>query len=113
LTIITSQVYSVLYVLMFLAAIRLRSTQPKVERPFRVPGGRAGMLLIAGLGIAASIFGIIIGFVPPSTISFGGTLSYVVPLAIGVIAACVIPLWAYRYKKPKWASEAAKLGIED
>jgi amino acid transporter len=113
LTIITSQVYSVLYVMMFLAAIRLRSTKPKVERPFRVPGGKAGMWFIAGLGISASIFGIIIGFVPPATISFGGTLSYVVPLAIGLIAACAIPLWAYRYKKPRWASEAAKLGIED
>ena len=113
LTIITSQVYSVLYVLMFLAAIRLRYTKPDVQRAYRIPGGKAGMCFVAGLGIAASIFGIIIGFVPPTQISFGSTLSYVLPLVIGVIVACAVPLWAFRYKKPEWVGEAAKLGIED
>jgi amino acid transporter len=113
LTIITSQIYSILYILMFLAAIRLRYSQPNVERSYKVPGGRAGMWFIAGLGLAASIFGIIIGFVPPSQISYGGTLSYVLPLAVGVVVACVIPLWAYRFKKPAWMSEAAKSGAEE
>jgi amino acid transporter len=113
LTIITSQVYSVLYVLMFLAAIRLRYTKPDVQRAYRIPGGKAGMCFVAGLGIAASVFGIIIGFVPPTQISFGSTLSYVLPLVIGVIVACAVPLWAFRYKKPEWVGEAAKLGIED
>jgi len=113
LTIITSQVYSVLYVMMFLAAIRLRYTKPTVQRAYKVPGGKAGMGFIAGLGISASVFGLIIGFVPPTQIAFGSTLSYVLPLALGVIVSCAIPLWAFRYKKPEWASEAAKLGLEE
>jgi amino acid transporter len=98
---------------MFLAAIRLRYTKPDVQRAYRIPGGKAGMCFVAGLGIAASVFGIIIGFVPPTQISFGSTLSYVLPLVIGVIVACAVPLWAFRYKKPEWVGEAAKLGIED
>jgi amino acid transporter len=113
LTIITSQIYSVLYVMMFLSAIRLRYTKPDVQRSYKIPGGKKGMGLVAGLGIASSTFGLMIGFVPPSQIAFGSTLSYVLPLAIGVVVACAVPLWAYRYKKPEWESEAAKLGIED
>jgi amino acid transporter len=113
LTIITSQIYSVLYVLMFIAAIRLRYLQPNVQRTYKVPGGKAGMWLIAGLGIAASVFGIIIGFVPPSMISFGGTLAYVLPLVVGVIIACAVPFWAYRFKKSSWRDAAIKAGIED
>jgi amino acid transporter len=37
------------YLLIFTAALRLRYSHPNVERPYRVPGGMAGMWLVVSL----------------------------------------------------------------
>jgi glutamate:GABA antiporter len=44
----TTQVLAVMYMLIFAAVIRLRAKQPDKERPYRVPGGRLGIWLVAG-----------------------------------------------------------------
>ena len=40
------------YVLLYLALMRLRRTRPDLPRPYRVPGGRAGLLLVCLPAIA-------------------------------------------------------------
>ncbi len=62
---LTAQLTVIMYVFMFASAIRLRKTDPATKRPFRVPGGAAGMWGIAGLGLAACFFTFFLGFVPP------------------------------------------------
>ena len=46
-TALTGQLYMIMYVLMFAAAIRLRYTQPDIERPYKVPFGKPGIWVIS------------------------------------------------------------------
>ena len=47
-----------MYILVFAAAIRLRYTKPAAVRPFTIPGGKAGIWIVAGLGLAGCTFGL-------------------------------------------------------
>ena len=65
-SVITTQVYLIVYLLMFVAAVRLRKNDPDHPRGYRAP-----MLVgLCGVGFAASLAALLIGFVPPS--QFGG-----------------------------------------
>ena len=65
-SVITTQVYLIMYLLMFVAAVQLRRKHPDHPRGFRAP-----MLVgLCGVGFAASLAALLIGFVPPS--QFGG-----------------------------------------
>src|SRR4029453_10727811 len=66
-SVMTTQIYLIMYVLMFVAAVRLRRDQPNHPRGYRAPGLRT-WCWIGGL---ASVLAILIGFVPPS--QFGHT----------------------------------------
>ena len=93
---LTAQLAMCAYLLMFAAAIRLRYSQPDVARTFRVMGGNCGMWLIAGLGIAACIFAILIGFFPPSSIEVTNIWFYESFLLSGIVVFCGLPLLLYR-----------------
>lgn len=96
------QTYLVMYVLMFISAIRLRYTRPHVPRLYRVPFHIPGMWLFAGLGILASLFAMIIAFVPPTQIQIGSLFFYESFLIIGFIIMLGLPLWIYQCRKPEW-----------
>ncbi len=102
LTAMTAQLYLIMYLLMFAAAIRLRHSQPDVKRAFCVPGGNAGMWIIAGTGFLASLFAIIIGFVPPSGIDTGSESFFHLFTMGGIALVCIMPLIILKLKKPGW-----------
>jgi amino acid transporter len=91
-----------MYILMFAAAIKLRYSKPNVKRAYNVPGGRRGMWVVAGLGIAASIFAIATGFLPPSQASGESLLFYEGFLVAGIVLVVVAPFVIYYFKKPSW-----------
>ncbi len=97
-----AQLYLVMYVLMFAAAIKLRYKRPEVERAYKIPGGIVGMWCVAGLGLIGSIATFFIGFFPPAQILTGNTIFYVTFLALSVILACLAPSIILRFKKPEW-----------
>jgi glutamate:GABA antiporter len=78
--VMATQVYLIMYVLMFIAAIRLRRSQPDHARGYRVPALR----LLCLLGAVSSVAALVIGFVPPS--QFGHSS----------------PLLMDRLRKPGW-----------
>ncbi len=85
---LAAQLYLVMYLLMFAAAIKLRYTQPDVERPYKIPGGKFGMWLVSGIAFISCIFIMIFGFIPTQAVRDKGTASmvgYVAFLLIGVI----------------------------
>ena len=59
---ISISLYMLMYVCMFAAAIKLRRSQPDIERPIRIPG----LPVIAVVGILAAISAIVLGLTPPS-----------------------------------------------
>ncbi len=99
---LTVQLYLVMYILMFISAIRLRYTRAYVERAFKVPGGNAGMWIVAGVGLLTAIFAIGIGFVPPQPLDGRGLTMYHIFLATGIIVMCSIPLIIYHFRKSSW-----------
>jgi amino acid transporter len=92
LTAMAAQLYMLMYLLMFVAAIRLRFTAPKQPRPFRIPGGILGMLLIAGLGLFGVITTFVVSFIPPPGINVGGLARYEFTLLAGLLLMCSPPL---------------------
>jgi glutamate:GABA antiporter len=100
-----TQVYMIMYVLMFIAAMRLRRTQPRHARGYRAPA--LGVLCL--LGIASSATALIFGFVPPSQFGPSNPLMYAALILAGVLAIGVLPpLLIDRLRKPGWKADAVK-----
>jgi len=104
----TVQLYLIMYILMFAAAIKLKYSQPNTPRAYKVPFGKAGMWGIAGIGIIASFFSIGIGFIPPSQFGTGDPLFYVGFLATCMFIACVLPFIIMHFKKASWKPSTKK-----
>jgi amino acid transporter len=90
--------YMLMYVLMFLAAYRLRSRQ--IHASFKVPGGHFGLGLVSLFGLFGSILTIIIGFVPPDNVDIGSPLRYTIMIALGnlILIAPIFFFAKYRRK---------------
>ena len=98
-SVITTQVYLIMYLLMFVAAIRLRRTHPDHPRGYRAP-----MLVgMCGVGFASSLAALLIGFVPPSQFESGNVGVYIVIVAGGALGlGLLVPYLFYRFRKPTW-----------
>lgn len=104
---LAAQLYLIMYLLMFAAAIRLRYTRPDLKRNYRIPGGMAGIWTVCGVATVASVFVIIFGFIPPDEVSQQGTLasaSYVGFLLGGMVLFTGVPLIFYRRAKQRGAA---------
>jgi amino acid transporter len=103
-SVITTQVYLIMYLLMFVAAARLRRRQPDHPRGYRAP-----MLIgLCGVGFTASLAALLIGFVPPSQFGSGGVGSYLAIVAGGALGlGLLVPYLFYRLRKPSWKLPAA------
>ncbi|MDP3561667.1 MAG: APC family permease [Legionellaceae bacterium] len=64
-TALSTELYILMYVMMFIAAIRLKSKHKNLPRPFAVPGGRGGYYFTCFLGLFGCIVTLIVGFFPP------------------------------------------------
>jgi amino acid transporter len=98
-SVITTQVYLIVYLLVFVAAVRLRKNEPDHPRGYRAP-----MLVgLCGVGFAASLAALLVGFIPPS--QFGGDNPVVYLLIVGGGAlglGLLVPFLFYRLRKPSW-----------
>jgi amino acid transporter len=101
-TAMATQVYLIMYVLMFAAAVRLRRTQPDHPRGYRAR--RLGLLCL--LGVVSSVTAFVIGFVPPSQLGHQSPLLYALLLVAGILMIGIVPpLLVDRLRKPGWKAE--------
>ncbi|WP_290033332.1 APC family permease [Ligilactobacillus cholophilus] len=93
--------YLIYYIIMFIAFIRLRYNQANRPRSFKVPGGKFGAWLVTIVGIASSIFGIVIAFYPPTQVKqeVGSGTVYVVTIACLVAVVLLVALGLYQLSK--------------
>ena len=104
-SVITTQVYLIVYLLMFVAAVRLRRSQPDHPRGYRAP--MLGLLCV--VGFAASLAAMLIGFIPPSQFGDGSAVDVRADrrrraARLGLL----VPFLFYRFRKPSLeAAEAA------
>ncbi|WP_370882316.1 APC family permease [Kitasatospora herbaricolor] len=98
-SVITTQVYLIVYLLMFLAAIRLRRTQPDHPRGYRAPA----LVLTCVTGFVASAAAMAIGFVPSSQFGNGSVWVYIAIVGGGLLLlGVIIPYLFLRLRKPSW-----------
>lgn len=106
---IVTIIYMVMYLLMFTSVVVLRYKKPDVLRGYRVPGKKVGVWLLAILGFASAIFGMIISFLPPEQIPINSTFLFETILLIGVAICLGLGLLIYALRKPHWVVEENKL----
>ena len=98
-SVITTQVYLIMYLLMFVAAVRLRRNDPDHPRGYRAPMLGA----LCGVGFAASLAALLVGFVPPSQFESGNAGLYLLIVAGGALGlGLLVPFLFYRLRKPSW-----------
>ena len=101
LTALAAQLYMLMYFLLLLAGIKLRLKAPEQHRPFRIPGGFAGMLLVALTGIFGVVVTFIVSFMPPEGIDVGPAGRYELMLLTGFIFLCLPPFvsaWLHKHE---------------
>jgi amino acid transporter len=110
LSVMTTQVYLIVYLLMFVAAVRLRRDQPDVKRGYKAPA----LKFMCGLGFVASAAAIVIGFVPPSQFESGNTVAYAALILAGTVLLGLLPPWLFlRLRKPSWQTHADAASAEE
>src|SRR6202012_5821229 len=96
LTALVAQTFLVMYFLMYISVIRLRITKPDLPRPAKIPGGKLGLIVVLGLGIAGSLFTFFLGFIPATHLSTAGTITYVAVMAFGMLVIVGTPFLLHR-----------------
>jgi glutamate:GABA antiporter len=98
-SVMTTQCYLIMYVLMFIAAYRLRRIAADHPRGYRAPA----MDVLCIVGLIASVLAFAIGFIPPSQFGSANTGVYVLIILVGVgIIGLLIPWLFLRLRKPSW-----------
>lgn len=99
---LASLLYMLMYILMFVAAIRLRYNHPGVMRLYKIPFGNVGMWVVSVIGIIGSGFGVVISFFPPSQIDTGSFVILESFLIGATIVFCALPFLIFAARKPHW-----------
>ena len=96
---LATEVYLIMYVLMFVAARNLRRRQPEHARGYRAPA----LSTICVVGMLASVAACMIGLLPPSQLGHANVLVYAGSLLAGVLAIGVLPpVLLVRLCRPAW-----------
>jgi glutamate:GABA antiporter len=100
---ITTSVYLLMYLSMFVAAYNLRKRQADHPRGYRAPA----LTLLCAVGFLSSLAAVAISFVPPSQLTFS-TAGYLFFVGGGIVLlGVIIPLLLLWLRKPSWKTEEA------
>ncbi|MBO4490508.1 MAG: amino acid permease [Lentisphaeria bacterium] len=110
---LTAQLYMIMYLFMFAAAIKLRYSRADVPRPYQIPGGKAGMWIVAGIAFLTSLLAIAVGFIPTGNVRAEGThavILYIAFLLFGSLFFMAVPLILYHWYEEKRRKELSGSG---
>ena len=85
LTDLSTELYVFMYLLMFIAAIRLHYLDKDKEKSFTIPGGTPGKWFLCFLGIISCLLTLWVGFIPPQTLAFSSSIPYAGVFSIGLV----------------------------
>ncbi|MCX7121034.1 MAG: APC family permease [Gammaproteobacteria bacterium] len=89
LTDLSTEMYVMMYVLMFLSALVLHYKHKDIKKSFSIPGGAFTKWVLCLLGLISCTITLIVGFIPPSLLQFGSVLHYAEVFAGGLIILCL------------------------
>ncbi len=109
---LTSQGLIVMYLLMFAAVLKLRYTQPDTPRAFVVPGGMAGIWIVAGVALVSLVFCFVVGLFPAQAIGIS-KLAYIAGMLVSSLFFSVgVPMLFYKFRKKDWRAPNAQEYID-
>lgn len=104
LTALSTQIYSLMYLMMFIAALKLKFTDKRTQDPsaFRIPGNKLGMSIVAIVGVIGTCVCVIVGFIRPDNM-YSDPYEFVKMLFVCLISSIipVILFMIYRNEKIK------------
>jgi amino acid transporter len=84
---LSTELYVLMYILMFMAAWRLKHKFAMLPRPFTIPGGNIGYYFVCSLGLFGCVTTLIIGFIPPeNSLDLGGVNHFRFIFSLGIFA---------------------------
>ena len=90
-----------MYVLMFVAAWKLKSKFAHLPRPFAIPGGRLGYYLTCFFGLFGCAITLLVGFIPPEkSMDVGGAGHFRMIFSLGIILM-LLPAWLIYLRKKR------------
>jgi len=106
-SVLTIQMYLLMYLMLFAAALWLRWSRPQQPRPFQVPGGTFGLWCTSMIGIAGALIALFVGFSPPDQLASTGLrpAAFVRFLAVGLGLSILLPLVLFRLRRPEWIKD--------
>jgi len=97
---LSTQLYILMYALMFIAALILKKKFPGSKQGFKIPGKQAGTWFVCLLGLMGCITTLIVGFIPPANINVGSTQHYIMSFVIGMLMM-TLPVFSFYFFKKK------------
>lgn len=101
LTALTTQLYMMMYVIMFLCGLKLRHKMNYSAQTFVIPGKKIGSWLVCLLGLTGCGITLFVGFIPPNNINIGSSYSYELLFCGGMLAMLLPILFFYWYQSKK------------
>lgn len=98
LTALTTQLYMLMYVIMFLSGLRLRHKLNYSGETFIIPGKRTGAWIVCLLGLTGCAITLLVGFIPPNTVNIGSSLRYEILFCSGIVIMLVPTLFFFWYQ---------------
>ena len=97
---LSTELYILMYVLMFLAALRIKTKFNTLNRPFTIPGGKSGYYLTCILGLIGCIITLIVGFIPPEQMmDLGEATHFRRIFSLGIVVMLIPAFLVYIRKK--------------
>jgi glutamate:GABA antiporter len=99
LTALSTELYMIMYILMFFSACRLHHKYVNRPKAFKIPGKTFGMWTTCLLGLFGCLSTIIVTFFPPENVDVGSDFRYVLMICVGNVLSISPVLLFYLYKK--------------
>lgn len=97
-TVLAAQCAFLSYIILFAAAVVLKWRFPEKAECYSIPGGKFGMVMVAGIGAVGCIFGFALGFTPPNFL-LQAPGQYAWLLIVGLVGLITPAVWlCYRYQ---------------
>lgn len=98
LTALSTELYMIMYVLMFGSALYLHHTYKEREKCFKIPGGTFGIWTVCLLGLFGCLATISVAFLPPTNIDIGSSARYLLMICSGNLLTLSPVLLFYLYR---------------
>lgn len=113
LTALATQLYTLMYALMFITGLSLRKKIQQEGTGFKIPGGKLGGTIVCLAGLLGCIITVIIGFIPPAGMNVGSTLNYEIMFCLSMLAMLVPTSFFYwYYQRGQKRIEASAVALE-